>query len=139
MALSLTDPWKELLGEATLHAVRTDVRHPFDANASGIAVDLGAYTVFFFEDPNDGYRSSCASPMIAQGSMHEYGVSPEYVRAPVLIQPHTKNDGGFPAEGLEFVDRRNAKTILIVGTDNTGDYYPWFVCDWRPQNLATNE
>ena len=53
--------WEDLYGERELLAIRTDVRHPFNAEANGIALDLGGLTVFVFEDPSDGYRSASAS------------------------------------------------------------------------------
>jgi hypothetical protein len=116
--------WDDLLGERTLDAIRTDVRHPFDTDAAGVALDLGGLTVFIFEDPSDGYRS--------------FGVSPDYIRVPVRVSRWTKGEREGEADGLEFTDRRNGKVVLRVGTDNTDDYYPSFVCDWRPQNLADN-
>lgn len=130
--------WDELCGERELMAIRTDVRHPFDAAANGVALDLGDITVFVFEDPSDGYRSSAAEPMIAKTSLYSFGCNPEYIRAPVTIKSWTTDDEGRKADGWEFIDRRNGRTILRVGTENADDYYPRFVCDWRPQNLAEN-
>lgn len=31
--------WDELCGERVLMAIRTDVRHPFDPDANGVALD----------------------------------------------------------------------------------------------------
>lgn len=137
MCTQLLDPWDALCGDRILNAIRTDVRHPFNADANGVALDLGDLTVFFFEDPSDGYRSCAASPMVARSSMWELGAEPEYIRVPVQIRKHEKSDGGGEAHGLEFVDKRNGKIILVVGTDNSDDYYPSFICDWRPQNIAS--
>lgn len=130
--------WSDLCGDRDLMAIRTDVRHPFDADANGVALDFGGITVFVFEDPSDGYRSSAAEPMIAKTGMSEFGCNPEYIRAPVTIKPWTTDDEGCMAEGWEVVDRRNGQMILRVGTSSADDYYPSFVCDWRPQNLAEN-
>jgi hypothetical protein len=132
--------WEELHGEKDLHAIRTDVRHPFDADASGCALDLGDLTVFVFENPDDGYRSCAAEPMIVKTALYSFGCSPDYIRAPVLVRKLTQDERGYggECEGIELIDRRNGKTILRLGTDNTDDYYPSFVCDWRPQNLADN-
>lgn len=131
--------WDELCGERTLNAIRTDVRHPFSADASGVAMDLGDITVFVFEDPCDDYRSCSNEPMIVKQALYSFGVSPDYIRVPVLITRWTQSERGGEADGLEFTDRRNGKLILRVGTDNSDDYYPSFVCEWQPANIAENE
>ena len=128
----------DLCGERELRAIRTDVRHPFDADAHGCALDLGDMTVFVFEDPDDGYRSSAAEPMIAKCSLYSFGVSPDYIHAPVLIRRWTESKYGSGADGIELIDRRNGAMILRLGTDNTDDYYPSFTCEWMPQNLFDN-
>jgi hypothetical protein len=131
--------WDDLCGNRVLRAIRMDVRHPFDANAAGVALDLDEVTVFVFEDPNDGYRSSAAEPMIVKAPLYSFGCYPEYIRAPVLVKRWTVSEcGGDGADGVEFIDTRNGKTILLLGTDNIDDYYPSYTCDWRPQNLAEN-
>lgn len=130
--------WDDLCGETELCAIRTDVRHPFSTEANGVALDLGDKVVFVFENPSDGYRSCAAAPMVAQCNLYEFGCDPEYLRVPVLIRRWTKSEDGREADGLEFIDRRNGNTILLLGTDNSDDYYPSFTCDWRPQALAEN-
>lgn len=125
--------WDDLLGDRVLMAIRTDVRHPFDPDASGVALDLGDLTVFVFEDPDDGYRSSAGAPLTAKASMYEYAGSPTYIRAPVTITAW-----GEHGTGIILTDRRNGKVVLRLGTDESDDYYPCFVCDWRPQDLADN-
>ncbi len=131
--------WDALCGERELMAIRTDVRHPFQSEANGVALDLKDITVFVFEDPSDGYRSSAATPLIARCSLYEFGISPDYIRAPVLVRRWTKSEYGSSADGVEFIDKRNGKTILKLGTDNSDDYYPSFTCDWQPLNLADNQ
>ena len=130
--------WDDLCGERMLRAIRTDVRHPFQSEANGVALDLDDITVFVFEDPNDGYRSCATEPMIVKEPLYAFGCDPDYIRAPVLIRRWTKSEYGDGADGVEFIDKRNGKTILLLGTDNVEDYYPSYTCDWRPQNLAEN-
>jgi len=129
--------WDELCGEHTLMAVRVDVTHPFDPNASGGAIQLEQQTIFVFEDPTDGYRSCAIEPMVVKSPLYSFGISPEYIRAPVLVRKWEKSDG-IQADGIEIIDKRNGKTILTAGTDNFDDYYPSYTFDWRPQDLATN-
>ncbi len=131
--------WKDLCGEHILKAIRTDVRHPFDADASGVALYLDDMTVFVFEDPCDGYRSSAVDPMIVNAPMYSFGVNPDYIRVPVRISLWTKEkDYHGESEGIKVVDRRNGLVILTLGTSDSDDYYPSFVCDWRPGNIAEN-
>jgi len=131
--------WEQLYGTRLLNAIRTDVRHPFNTDANGVAIELDDMTVFVFEDPSDGYRSSATEPMIVKAPLYSFGCDPEYVRAPVLVRAWTKSEYGNTADGAEFIDTRNGKTILRIGTDNSDDYYPSYTCDWRPQDMASNE
>lgn len=132
--------WDTLCGERELRAIRTDVRHPFSADANGVALDLGDdMTVLVFEDPGDGYRSCAIEPIIMKAPLWSLGCDPEYIRAPVLIRRWTQSEYGSSADGVEFIDKRNGETILLLGTDNSDDYYPSYTCDWRPQKLAENK
>jgi len=128
--------WNELCGKHTLMAIRTDVTHPFDKDANGIAIDLdNELAVFIFEDPSDGYRSTAAAPLIANCNLYEFGCKMDYIKAPVTITRWTESDSN-RADGIILTDTRNGKVILRVGTENTDDDYPRFVCDWRPQDLG---
>lgn len=132
--------WDALLGEHVLMSIRTDVHHPFSNEANGVAFELDQdLVVLIFEDPNDGYRSSANEPMIMKGNLYELGCSPEYIRVPVLVKNHERSEYGGASRGIEMLDRRNGKTILIIGTDNSDDYYPSWVCEWTPANIAENE
>lgn len=135
----LPSSWDELCGPQTLRAIRTDIRHPFDANASGVALDLENFTVLVFEDPSDGYRSCAADPMVSRAPLYALGCDPEYIRAPCTVTRWTGSEYGGGADGVEFFDTRNGKCILRLGTDSVDDYYPGFTCDWMPQNLAEND
>lgn len=130
--------WADLCGERTLTSIRVDARHPFDADANGCAIELDDVTVFVFEDPSDGYRSSASEPLIVKAPLYSFGCDPVYVRVPVLVRLWQTSDFGDGAEGIELIDRRNGKTVLYLGTDNINDYYPSYTCDWRPQDLADN-
>lgn len=129
--------WDKLCGEHVLRAINVEVRHPFDPNAAGVALDLENICAFVFEDPDDGYRSSAADPLIAECSLYSFGTSPTYLHVPCLIRRWTESEWGTPC-GIEVIDRRNGKTILRLGTDNSDDYYASFTCDWRPQDIAEN-
>lgn len=130
--------WEDFYGETELIAIMPVVRHPFDDSANGCALTLGGKTVFVFEDPCDGYRSSASEPLVTPQSLYSFGASPEYLRIPVLVRKLTPTEYADEADGIELLDRRNGRTILRLGTNNVDDYYPTFVCEWSPQNLAEN-
>lgn len=130
--------WDELCGERMLNAITTDIKHPFCTEAQGVALYLDEMTVFVFEDPSDGYRSSATTPMLVKAPLYEFGHSPEYIRVPVLVRRWTEDSYGVP-DGVEMIDRRNGKTVLRLGTSNSDDYYPSFTCDWKPENLTENQ
>lgn len=84
------------------------------------------------EDDNDGYRS-------AMGSLIEGGaVKNMFAPVKVLCSMRTDDGHGNTDETLVMRDLVTGKTVLEVGTDNTDDYYPSFVADFRPQNMASN-
>lgn len=131
--------WDQICGEHILRAVRTDVIHPLHREANGALLAFEDFLLMVFEAPNDGYRSSAASPFLSRGSVYDIADDMDYIRAPVLVRRWLKSDYGDAADGIELIDRRNGKTILHLGTGNSDDYYPSFVCDWQPANLADNE
>lgn len=94
-----------------------------------------------FEDPNDGYRSSATSPMVMGGSLYQLCDNVNYIFVPSLVRIWEAGDDRYGGvnEGIEILDRRNGKTILTLGTTDVDDYYPSFVCDWRPENVAGAE
>lgn len=131
--------WADICGERMLMAIRTDVSPPLHRASNGCAVDFGDFTVFVFEDPSDGYRSCATTPLFTTGPLYQFSDNIEYIRAPVLVRHWEKNEFDQPCDGIEIIDRRNGKTILQLGTSNSEDYYPSFVSDWQPKNLANNE
>lgn len=137
-------PWSDLYGAHILRSIRTDARHPFVADANGVAFELDDWkTVFVFENKDDGYRSSSDEPLITNSSLNKFGIYPEYINVPVEIVRWSEEDEiesgryGKP-EGIKVIDKRNELVILLLGTRHTDDYYPCFTCDWRPQNIFEN-
>lgn len=112
----------------------TDVRHPFDPDASGIAFSLGDATYMVFEDGNDGYRSAAGPLLGFIGRYYELGGrGGEYCDLDVVCSWVTERAGSHYA--CEILEVRLASTgdlILEVGTKNSDDYYPWFVASWTP-------
>ena len=91
---------------------------------------LDGVTYAATEDENDGYRSCMAKLEILDAK-------PAIMFNPADVLCHMeKCDNG---DILEMIDIRNGKTVLRVGTDYFDSYYPCFVNEWIPENLAVNE
>lgn len=83
------------------------------------------------EDPSDGYRSS----------MRKLIVSDTPIRnsfAPVRVLGHMKPNGYRDNDTIQFRDLASGDVVLEVGTNNSDDYYPSFVSEFNPQNMAIN-
>lgn len=104
-----------------------------DCQCINFALDGKTYTAI--EDPDDGYRSSL-------NKIIESDEKIENVFAPteVMVSYREKNEyGEGECEILDFVDIKNGKRVLEIGTDYTDDYYPCFIACWTPENLSINE
>ena len=105
-----------------------------DCQCINFVLDGIPYTAI--EDPSDGYRSSL-DKIIKSNEEITNTFSP----VEVVIHIQTERDGywGGECKILTFIDTKNGKTVLCVGTDNSDDYYPSFVSDWMPENLSLND
>lgn len=81
------------------------------------------------EDENDGYRSCMAKLEILNAK-------PVIMFDPIDVVCHMQKDDN--SDILEMIDIRNGKTVLLVGTDYYDSYYPCFISEWIPENLAVN-
>jgi hypothetical protein len=98
-----------------------------------ISFMIDGKTCTAIEDPQDGYRSS----------MREIKVSLTPLKThfePVEVMcEHVTGHEEYQSDILEIKDVKSGKVILEVGTDNTDDYYPFFVCRWQPENMYINQ
>lgn len=85
------------------------------------------------EDDNDGYRSAMDS--LTEGGEVRNTFAPQRV----LCSLRTEGEYGSKDNTLVMRDVVTGKEVLEVGTDNTDDYYPSFVADFRPENMACNQ
>lgn len=130
---------KELCGEHLLSGVDRDTKRVKESwgdgfeNCDSISFALDGVIYTAVEDPSDGYRSS----------MRELLVGGEPIKntfAPVLVIGRMREDGEYHEvnDVLELVDACTGKPVLCVGTGNTDDYYPYWVAEWSPENMACN-
>lgn len=137
----MTSAFQELVGEGIFEIAPMELRHPFDADADGVAFTLSGVTYLVFEDPNDGYRSSAGPLLSFPGHLYEIGTGgqyPDYILEPVFVSHRAKGEYGGEDDILEVTSKATGKIIFIVGTENVDDYYPSFVWRWSPEGLSAN-
>ncbi|MET4529122.1 hypothetical protein [Bradyrhizobium sp. JR18.2] len=84
------------------------------------------------ESPDDGYRSSLRGLYVSDDAMKN-------VFPPVRVLAKMKGAETYQTnDTLQLIDMVTGKIVLEVGTDNTDDYYPWFVGCFFPDCMATN-
>jgi hypothetical protein len=84
------------------------------------------------EDPDDGYRSSMRGLFLSEDAMKN-------IFPPVRVLAKMKGCENCQSnDTLQLIDVVTGKIVLEVGTDNTDDYYPWFVGAFFPDCMATN-
>lgn len=132
--------FSELVGERTMNCVPImDARHPFDPDASAVAFNLDGTWYLATEDPEDGYRSYMGTLMPTVSP--DYGKA-EYIYEKVVVEA-LESDPDVDYEGrcdiLAIKSAVTGRVIFKVGTNNTDDYYPYFVGSWHPENLAANQ
>lgn len=128
-----------LIGEHVLDGVDTYVEQVKkygddleDANVIRFRLDGVVYLAF--EDPSDGYRSRMDKLIVA--------IDPEITNTfpPIRVVAIKKADSDWKVnDTLELIDLVTGKVVMEVGTDNTEDYYPSFVANFQPENMATNK
>jgi hypothetical protein len=115
----------DLVGPHRLEAPgRVDVHHPF-GEENGIAWGMDGKSYFVFEDPEDGYRSHATDPLVTDAPLYAFGGGEGFMTYRAVT-------GIINDEILELIDDETGHCWLRVGTDNADDYYPRFMCEWRP-------
>lgn len=85
------------------------------------------------EDPDDGCRSSLRGLYVSDDAVRN-------AFPPVRVLGRMKGgENSYVNDTLQLIDLVTGKIVLEVGTDNTDDYYPWFVGAFFPDCMATNQ
>jgi hypothetical protein len=100
-----------------------------DAQALNFEIDGVVYSAI--EDPGDGYRSSMRHLTIGAADVTRF--APHRV-----VGSMRPRDEYGENDVLEFRDIITGGVVLAIGTSNSDDYYPSFVAEWNPENLAAN-
>lgn len=94
-------------------------------------LDGRVYTAI--ENPDDGYRSSMRGLYLTDDA-----VKNAFPPVKVLARMKSQGEYGQSNDTLQLIDVVTGKIVLEAGTDNTDDYYPWFVGAFFPECMATN-
>lgn len=100
-----------------------------DRIENGFRVVFDGKTYEVTEDDCDGYRSY----------LNEVVESSEKVDntfEEIEVECVYKSDSYYDI--VEVYDKQNGKQILVFGTQNCDDYYPYCVLDWMPEDLSIN-
>ena len=126
---------KELEGEydkiAISHTPPKVDKNYWGEKPNTFAFRLGDKFFLAAENPEDGYRSSLDYII----EIDELPDSSEIINRPVKAYFINKRDNDSYYECCEILKIEDIETghiWLEVGTDNTDDYYPWFVAKWWP-------
>ena len=110
----------------------------FGADSSENAFKVDGIVFKVLEDPDDGYRSLLGA--IEYGEENN-AIFFEMPIAKVRIETYDElsNDNSFHSErtqGYRLIDLDDGHVWLEFGTDNTDDYYPYFVFRHYPKEVV---
>ena len=105
-----------------------------DAQVMNFILDGVAYSAI--ENPDDGYRSSMRELRILGNGVVTNTFAPVRVVGRYLTR---LDDYGYECDILELIDVVTGLTVLRVGTENTNDYYPYFIAVFTPENMSINQ
>lgn len=102
-------------------------------DAQAILFELDGVSYQAIEDPEDGYRSMMRE-------IQPVGILPNNRFAPVEVLAVMRlAEVRYGNDILDMYDTITGKLVLSVGTDHNDDYYPSFVAEFTPENMAPNQ
>lgn len=119
----------DLCGEHILSGIeRGQTNDTWDgAIANYIKFCIDGINYMAVEDPADGYRSY----------LNDLYTTEERCK---IILPATRVIVIRETDQIiSFVDMGTTKIVLRIGTGDYGDYYPYCIQDWYPENLSCNK
>lgn len=128
---------KDLIGKRVLTGVDFEEiagdEDNYYENSSVCRFCLDGVVYVAAEDPSDGYRSCMKDITVSENA--EIKNSFEGVE---VLAIYVSKEGYDDADILSLLDTATAKEVLRVGTRNTDDYYPCYVANFQPENMAIN-
>lgn len=131
---------KELVGKHLFQGIEVGEKEIYVSwmnrtHVSYVKFTMDGITYIAMEDPSDGYRSYCRELDITTIPCKTLLPNIE------IICKHRSEGVGYysSCDILEVIDAQNGETILLVGTNNTDDYYPFCLFEYTPENMSCNE
>ena len=128
---------KDLVGEHVLSGVdflvskmETYLDRYEDCEVVNFILDGVTYTAI--EDPEDGYRSCMKEINVSDAAITNNFPGQCVIATMRPDEDYEKNDI------LDLIDAVTGKVVLSVGTENTDNYYPYWVALFSPENMAIN-
>ena len=91
---------------------------------------LNGITYEFSEDPDDGYRSYHRGPKVV-------GTEVKNTFAPVgVVCTHKIKGVNSGTDDMLVIYSLSGLEVLLVGTENIDDYYPYWCCHFSAANLS---
>lgn len=128
--------FEDLLGLHELSGLETSTEKTndyYNDDAMVVYFVLDGITYKAKEDPDDGYRSSMESFEVETEYKVRNVFPPQKVFGKMRPDDYDKNDT------IEFFDVTTSELVLALGTDSYDDWYPCFVFNWQPENMAINK
>ena len=90
----------------------------------------------FWENPEDGYRSTHNGPIIISAGLVKNIFAPVDVVVMHVDKQYTYSE---ECNIVKIVNIANGETILDVGTRDVDDYYPCWTCNYYPEAIGMVE
>lgn len=110
--------------------IKVDKNFSWDQDKDTIRFELDGQVYEAVENPSDGYRSYMDKLILSNKKVRN-----KIPEIQVVCVYRDDND----CDLLDFIDCKNGKVFLTVGTKHVGDYYPVCIFEYHPENLSINE
>lgn len=118
----------------------TTIEYGFCDNIDVKLFCIDGVTYGAFEDKDDGFRSYGVIQQMESNVKCEFTFAPQPVHITNQEIKHLEYETEWITKQiLTMTDAVNGKEVLVVGTDNTEDYYPMAIFNYTPENLQINQ
>lgn len=114
--------------------LKTDKKFSWDQDKNTIRFELDGQVYEAIENPSDGYRSYMDKLVFSNKKVRNR--VPE-VQVVCVYKDSDKYDDD--CDLLDFIDCKNGKVFLTIGTKHVHDYYPVCIFEYSPEKLSINE
>ena len=112
--------------------LKVDKQFSWDQDRNTIRFELDGQVYEAIENPSDGYRSYMDKLIISNKSVRNK--TPE-INIVCVYRDKDYDDCNL----LDFIDCKNGKVFMTIGTRHINDYYPVCIFEYYPENLSINE